>query len=467
MLKLDSEENLAKHTPMMQQYLRIKAKHMNALVFYRMGDFYELFLDDATKAAQLLDLTLTARGKASDNPIPMAGVPYHSADGYLAKLVKMGESVAICEQIGDPNTSKGPVERQVVRIVTPGTVTDESLLPAHTDNLLVAVTGDNDHYGIASLDLSGGYFTVIEVDSQASLDAELQRLNPSELLLNEALDSLTFNIQPERLRLRASWEFEQSTAKRCLCEQFGTQDLKAFGCEALTQAIGAAGCILAYAKETQRTELPHINGIKKENRDDSVQMDASTRRNLEIDRNLNGEHKYTLFALLDTSATPMGSRLLCRWLNRPLRQLDTLTQRQEAIQSLLNNYHFEQLQTPLKAIGDVERILGRIALRSARPRDLSRLSASLAEYPQIQTVLSTHTAPRLRYLASNIQTFPTQLHLLQTAIIENPPVVIRDGGVIAEGYDQELDELRHISSHAGQFLIDLETQERERTGIST
>jgi len=466
----------AQQTPMMQQYLRIKAEHPHELVFYRMGDFYELFFDDAKKAADLLDVTLTARGKSSGQPIPMAGIPYHAADTYLAKLVRAGQSVAICEQVGDPATSKGPVERKVMRIVTPGTVTDEALLDAGRDNLLVAVhtqttTTDEDNqadiYGIACLDIGSGHFVVLEVSGEEALLAELQRLKPAELLINESLAPNEALLQRSGVRQRAPWEFDLDTAKRLLNDQFGTRDLTAFGCEHLDTAMGAAGCVLAYARETQRTELPHIVRIQLENREDAVLIDAATRRNLELDINLSGEEDHTLFAVLNTSATTMGSRLLRRWLNRPLTQKDNLIERQEAIASLLQDYRFEPVHQSLKVIGDLERILGRIALRSARPRDLSRLCLSLAVYPQLQTLLQEHQASRLQTLAQAIGTFPALVELLDSAIIENPPVVIRDGGVIAQGYDAELDELRDISSNAGQFLIDLETRERERTGIST
>lgn len=460
---------IADHTPMIQQYLNIKAEHPHELVFYRMGDFYELFFEDAKKVAQLLDITLTARGKSGGQAIPMAGVPYHAAEGYLAKLVQAGQSIAICEQVGDPATSKGPVERKVMRVVTPGTVTDEALLNASRDNLLVAVNhhAASETFGIASLDIGSGHFCVLEVSGEASLEAELQRLNPAELLLSQVLETHDFTEQYTSVRYRAPWEFALDTAQRQLNEQFATHNLQAFGCEDLPVALGAAGCVLAYAKETQRTSLPHINRIQTEDREASVTMDATTRRNLEIDTNLTGGESNTLFELLNTAATCMGSRLLCRWLNRPLRQKHTLELRQQAIGSLLKNYRFEGVKEQLTVVGDLERILGRIALRSARPRDLSRLCLSLAVYPQLQTLLAEHSAPRLSALAQAINTFPAIVDLLQRAIIENPPVIIRDGGVIAEGYDSELDELRNISSHAGQFLIDLETREKERTGINT
>jgi len=464
---LKDKTEKVQHTPMMQQYLKIKAEHPHELVFYRMGDFYEMFYDDAKKASDLLDVTLTARGKSGGEPIPMAGIPFHAADGYLAKLVRLGESVAICEQIGDPATSKGPVERKVVRIVTPGTISDESLLDESRDNLLVALNVIEDTFGLATLDIGSGRFQVLEVQGLDAVLGELQRLHPAELLIPEDLSSPEIIEKRRGLRRRAPWEFELETAERLLTQQFGTQDLAGFGCDHLHVALAAAGCLLSYTQETQRTALPHINSITSENRDEAVAMDAATRRNLEIDTNLNGGEDNTLFDILNRCATAMGSRLLRRWLNRPLRDLNTLNNRQEAIAELQQNYHFEPVHQILKQIGDLERILGRVALRSARPRDLSRLYSSLASYPQLQSELENAQAPRLIQLAKNIGTFPELEDLLGRAIIENPPVVIRDGGVIAEGYDKELDELRNISTNAGQFLVDLETREKERTGIST
>jgi DNA mismatch repair protein MutS len=452
---------------MMQQYLRIKAQHPHELVFYRMGDFYELFFDDAKKAAELLDVTLTARGKSNGEPIPMAGIPFHAADGYLAKLVRAGVSVAICEQIGDPATSKGPVERKVVRIVTPGTVSDEALLDSRRDNLLVAIHQHLDTFGIASLDMASGRFLVLEVEGLDAALGELQRLNPAELLINDHLSLPELTENRKGLRRRGPWEFELETAQRLLIQQFGTQDLAGFGCDHLPVAIAAAGCLLSYARETQRTALPHVRSLAHENRDEAVIMDAATRRNLELDTNLNGGDEHTLFSVLNCAATSMGSRLLRRWLNRPLRDLSSLRSRQAAIAELQQNYGFELVHGILKRVGDMERILGRLALRSSRPRDLSRLMMSLATYPELQSELGTAQSPHLQHLAQQIGTFPELVDLLARAIIENPPVVIREGGVIAPGYDAELDDLRNISTNAGDYLVELETRERERTGIPT
>ncbi|HEY8939149.1 MAG TPA: DNA mismatch repair protein MutS [Cellvibrio sp.] len=455
------------HTPMMQQYLRIKAQHKDELVFYRMGDFYELFFDDAKKASELLDVTLTARGKSNGEPIPMAGIPFHAADGYLAKLVKAGVSVAICEQIGDPATSKGPVERKVMRIVTPGTVSDEALLDSRRDNLLVALHQSGETFGIASLDMASGRFLVLEVEGLESALGELQRLSPAELLISDHITTPALVENRKGLRRRGPWEFDLETAERLLIQQFATKDLAGFGCDHLKAAICAAGCLLSYARETQRTALPHVRSLAHENRDEAVIMDAATRRNLELDTNLNGGDEHTLFSVLNRAATSMGSRLLRRWLNRPLRDLDLLIGRQDAIAELQHNYAFEVFNGILKRVGDMERILGRLALRSARPRDLSRLLMSIATYPELQNELANKKSPQLKNLAQQISTFPALVDLLSRAIIENPPVLIRDGGVIAEGYDAELDDLRNISTNAGQYLLDLETRERERTGIPT
>ncbi|WP_239923499.1 DNA mismatch repair protein MutS [Agaribacterium haliotis] len=464
---MSDKNKSAQHTPMMQQYLKIKAEHPNELVFYRMGDFYELFYDDAKRAAQLLDVTLTARGKSGGEPIPMAGVPYHAAEGYLAKLVKVGVSVAICEQVGDPATSKGPVERKVMRVVTPGTVSDEALLDAQKDNLLVAACSGGGHFGIATLDMSSGKFSAFEVEHSEQLLDQIARLAPAELLLPENMAEKNLLAERPGLRARAPWEFDIESAERELCRHFGTRDLAGFGCEALTAAIGAAGCLLNYAQETQRTELSHVYSLQQENPERSVQLDAATRANLEIDQNAQGNEENSLFDVLNTSKTAMGSRMLRRWLNNPLRDLDTLRLRQDAVDELRTALHTEQLRDELKNIGDLERILGRIALRSARPRDLSRLCSSIACYPALQAVLAQSNSERLCALAKNIAEFPELHALLERALVDNPPVVIRDGGVIREAFDSELDELRAISSNAGDYLVKLEQQEKERTGLST
>ena len=458
--------DLSAHTPMMQQFWKLKSQYPEQLMFYRMGDFYELFYEDAKRAAALLDITLTARGQSAGQAIPMAGIPFHSAEGYLARLVKLGESVVICEQIGDPATSKGPVERQVVRIITPGTVSDEALLDERRDNLVGAVLGDERLFGLAMLDITSGRFSVQELRGWEHLLAEIERLNPAELLFPDDWPAGLPLEKRRGSRRRAPWDFELDSAHKSLRQQFAVQDLKGFGCEELTLAIGAAGCLLAYAKETQRTALPHIRSLRHERLDDTVILDAATRRNLELDINLAGGRDNTLQSVIDRSQTAMGSRLLTRWLHRPLRDRALLERRQQAIACLLDAYRFESLQPQLKDIGDLERILARIGLRNARPRDLARLRDALAALPRLQDAMAGLDTPHLAELAVNIRTYPELADLLQRAIIDNPPAVIRDGGVLKTGYDAELDELQSISENAGQYLMDLEAREKARTGLA-
>ncbi|HEX6590964.1 MAG TPA: DNA mismatch repair protein MutS, partial [Moraxellaceae bacterium] len=435
--------------------------------FYRMGDFYELFFDDAVKAARLLDITLTARGKSGGKPIAMAGVPFHAAESYVGKLTRLGESVVICEQIGDPATSKGPVERAVARIVTPGTVSDEAFLDERQDTLLCAVHQQGETLGIAALDISSGRFSLQEVDSTTTLAAELARLNPAELLVAE--DSPLLDLLSDRRGIRKlmAWEFDCEAAERALCQQFQVKDLQGFGCAGLPAGISAAGALLGYAKETQRTALPHLRGLRVESMEHVLQLDPATRRNLELTQNLNGEFEHSLAWVLDNCASAMGSRMLRRWLHRPLRDVAVLRARQEAVAELKTNYRFEPLREILRDVGDVERILARVALKSARPRDLSRLRDTLALLPQLQADLRGFSGAHLGLLARQISEYPEMSELLTRAIIEVPPVVMREGGVIAEGYDAELDELRAISSNAGDYLLQLEQRERETTGIST
>ncbi|MCK5533440.1 MAG: DNA mismatch repair protein MutS, partial [Halopseudomonas aestusnigri] len=462
-----SKTESSAHTPMMQQYFSIKQQHPEQLLFYRMGDFYELFYDDAKKAARLLDITLTARGQSGGQPIPMAGIPFHAAEGYLAKLVKLGESVVICEQVGDPATSKGPVERQVARIITPGTVSDEALLEERRDNLLAALVGAERGFGLATLDINSGRFVVLELRGWETLLGELERLAPAELLIPDDWESNTPIERRRAVRRRAPWEFDQDSAFKALTQQFGTKDLVGFDCQDLTLGLGAAGALLSYAKETQRTALPHIRSIAQERFEDSVIIDSASRRNLEIDQNLSGGRDNTLLDVLDHTATAMGSRLMARWLNRPLRDLKVLGARQDSISALLDQQFYLDLQPQLKGIGDIERILARVALRSARPRDLARLRDALAALPALQDCMQALETPHLRNLAEQVRTYPELAELLERAVIDNPPAVLRDGGVIKPGFDAELDELQNISENAGQYLIDLETRERERTGLST
>ena len=452
---------------MMQQYLKVKAEHPDELLFYRMGDFYELFYRDAEKASKLLDITLTARGKSGGSPIPMCGIPYHAADRYLTKLVEAGVSVAICEQIGDPATSKGPVERKVVRLITPGTLSDEALLKETRDNLLLAIYAEAGQYGLATLDISGGRFFVIQVNNDQALTSEVHRINPAEILAPEALDLPAEVARHRGLRHRPGWEFDLDSATRSLCRQFNTDSLSGFGCDGMDRAIQAAGCLLAYAMETQQTSLPHVRSLQVETTDDALVLDNISRRNLEIDRNLAGGTENTLVSILSRCATPMGARMLNRWLHRPVRQHDEVRQRQHAVTALLADYAYEALQDALKPVGDMERILSRIALRSARPRDLAHLRDALAALPDLSQQIASIEAPRLQALAENISPYPALSELLQKAICENPPVVIREGGVIADGYDADLDELRQLSTNAGEFLNRLEAEEKARTKLST
>lgn len=451
---------------MMQQFLRIKANHPRDLLFYRMGDFYELFFDDAKRASELLDITLTARGTAAGEPIPMCGVPYHAAENYLARLVKAGISVAIVEQIGDPATSKGPVDRQVMRVVTPGTLSDEALLDDKADNLLLAVSQHQERYGIAYLDLSTGRFRVLEINGEEALTGELQRLDPAETLYHESIYHPAITAR-RGARSQPAWEFDAQSARRALNTQFQTHDLQGFGCEDLELAIGAAGCLLQYVKDTQRSNLPHIRSIKQENLEESVILDVATRRNLEIDLNMTGGQSNTLLSVMDSCVTAMGSRLLRRWLHRPLTDTQILRARHAAIHALCENYVYEPVRNALRPVGDMERILTRVALRSARPRDLTRMLSSLLALPQARAELASLNAPLLGSLSAQTGDYPQMCDLLNRAIIDNPPVVIRDGGVIADGFDEELDTLRQISSNAGEFLLEIEKREKQATGIST
>lgn len=458
-----AKQKTTSHTPMMQQYLRIKSEHPNILLFYRMGDFYELFFDDAKRAAELLDISLTQRGQSNGQPIPMAGVPYHAVESYLARLVQRGESVAICEQIGDPATSKGPVERKVVRILTPGTLTDESLLSDRQQNLLTALSYHNQCYGLASIELSSGRFVVTEVQTDEQVAAELQRLTPAELLYPEGLDISTLPLAQTRSRRRPSWDFDSQTAETLLNQQFNTQHLAGFGVSHLHTALGAAGALLQYLQETQRTALPHIQQITQEHSSDAIILDAATQRNLELVEPLS-RGSSCLADVVDETVSAMGSRQFKRWLQRPIRDRQVLNQRYDAVAGLTHAQSYETLQQQLRQMGDIERIVGRLGLRSARPRDFARLRDSLMQLPELQQQLSH---PALQLWQQRLQPLPELAEHLQRAIIEQPPVLIRDGGVIAEGYDSQLDEYRNLASGAEDFLRQLEQQERERTGIAT
>ncbi|MEO3876851.1 DNA mismatch repair protein MutS [Rheinheimera fenheensis] len=463
--EMKTEQALSAHTPMMQQYLGLKAQHPDILLFYRMGDFYELFYDDAKRAAALLDISLTKRGQSAGTPIPMAGVPYHAVEGYLARLVQLGESVAICEQIGDPATSKGPVERKVVRIVTPGTVTDEALLNERQDNLLCAIYQQRGQYGLAQLDLTSGRFLLNQVDNSDDLAALLQRLNPAELLYPEDFSDSYLVEKRKGARRRPEWEFELASAKRLLCQQFATKDLLSFGVEDAPVALMAAGCVMQYVKDTQRAALPHIRAIALERSQDNIVLDAATRRNLELTQNLAGNYEHTLAAVLDRSQTAMGSRLLKRWIHAPLRQQAQVNARLDAVAELQPQY--DELQPLLKQIGDIERVIARLALRSARPRDFARLRQALSQLPELAPLLQPQQSRLLQQICQHSQPLPDLQQLLQRAIVETPPVLIRDGGVIAPGYNAELDQWRALASGATDYLQQLELRERERTGIAS
>ncbi|PKM11214.1 MAG: DNA mismatch repair protein MutS [Gammaproteobacteria bacterium HGW-Gammaproteobacteria-3] len=450
----------------MRQYFRIKAEYPDTLVFYRMGDFYELFFDDAKKAARILDITLTHRGQSGGVPIPMAGIPYHAAEGYVAKLLRNSESVAICEQIGDPSASKGPVERKVVRIVTPGTVTDEALLEARQDNWLMALAVGERCFGLASLDLTSGRFVLQQLESSDQMLSEIARQNPAELLVSEDYALKSALKQRRGLCTRPPWHFDETSARQLLLKQFNTHDLQGFGCEDMTAAVAAAGCLLQYVKDTQQTALTHIQGIRVENNAESIILDAASRRNLELDTHPSGELRYTLFGVLDKTVTAMGSRCLRRWINRPLRDRAVLENRYACIETLAMAERYRSVQSELKQTGDIERISSRIALKSARPRDLLVLRNTLTVLPALQKILSDADDTELLRLREPLREQPELLTLLQQAIIDNPPVLIRDGGVIAPGFDAELDELRNLSNNADQFLLAMEAREKEATGIN-
>ena len=442
---------------MMQQYLRLKAQHPDILLFYRMGDFYELFYDDAEKGSRLLDLTLTARGASAGQPVRMTGVPSHSVEQYLAKLVKLGESVAICEQVGDVATAKGPVERQVTRIVTPGTLTDSELLDEKSENILLSLSAEKACIGLAWLCLASGELRVAEIAPEA-LESELRRIAPSEILAADG------EYPGYALTKLPPWTFDYESAKKRLLEQLGAASLEGYGIEDLRPAIAACGALLDYARKTQGQALAHVTAVTAERAGQYLRMDAATRRNLEITETLRGEPAPTLFSLLDECATGMGSRLLRHWLHHPLRDRDVLTARHGAIEAL--DSAAAAMHAVLRRFADVERIGARIALRNARPRDLSGLRASLALLPDLVAALPGERAGLLAALAAHLAVPTACLDLLSRAIAEDPSAMVRDGGVFADGWSAELDELRALQSNAGGFLVELEARERARTGIA-
>ena len=478
----ETRGDTSKHTPMMRQYLRIKAEHPDHLLFYRMGDFYELFFEDAEKAAQILNITLTQRGQSDGQPIRMAGVPFHAVDQYLAKLVKLGESIAICEQIGDPATSKGPVERQVVRIVTPGTLTDANLLDESKDTLLAAFIINGNQGGLATLDVVGGKMVLLETNL-LGLSAELERLRPAELLIPDDDDEVQraqydtlFSDHPSISIQRLSyWSFDAERATQSLCDQFQVHDLGAFGCQESGLALGAAGALLSYAQHTQKAGLQHLRGLLVQDPGDFLMLDPVSRRNLEISETLRGERAPTLLSMMDTCATSAGRRLLNQRLHTPIRDHSLLKQRISAIRQLVgegNAGPARSLLDRLRGTADLERICGRIALRSVRPRELAALRDTLFLLPEISSVLPNEGHPLLtawgEAISSKIlNSSADPLAILRAAIASEPSAMVRDGGVIAEGFDIELDELRGLKHTTGGYLLELEARERERTGIPT
>jgi DNA mismatch repair protein MutS len=463
---------------MMQQYLRIKAQYPDMLMFYRMGDFYELFFDDAEKAARLLDITLTRRGVSAGEPIKMAGVPHHSAEQYLAKLVRLGESVVICEQTGDPATAKGPVERQVTRIVTPGTLTDAALLEEKRDCTLLAINVHEPTVGLAWLNLAAGQFRVLETGAD-DLTSELERLKPAEILLPESLvlPELEAVAVREKMCLTRlpSWHFDNDAAVRNLSRQFETHDLSGFGCEGLDISLGAASGLLDYVRLTQGTNIGHIKALKVERNDAFVRMDAATRRNLEISETILGDASHTLLSLLDTCATNMGSRMLRHWLHHPLRDKATIQDRLDAVSFLMagtDPASYLPIRQYFKHMADIERIAARIALKSARPRDLSGLRDSLKQLGRATAAIAAladlagQTTVHIDALARVMTPDAALVALLEKSLLEEPNVLLRAGGVLADGYDAELDELRALQNNCGEFLLGLEMREKARTGIA-
>jgi DNA mismatch repair protein MutS len=461
----NSSEGIENHTPMMRQYLGLKAQHPDMLLFYRMGDFYELFFEDAEKASRLLGITLTQRGSSNGQPIKMAGVPYHAAEQYLAKLAKLGEAVVICEQVGDPATSKGPVAREVARILTPGTLTDTALLDESRDNQLLSIFQSEGVLGLARLNLASGSFVLSEI-AVGLLAQEVERIAPSEILYPDDFQHAALSLSKVAKKRLSPWQFDFDSAFSTLTKQFNTYDLNGFGCADLKPAISAAGALLDYVKHTQRTTLPHINAISVETTSAYIQLDAATRRNLEIDVTLRGEVSPTLYSLLNTTQTAMGARLLRQWLHHPLRDRNLSMKRHEAIADLIASGRYAELRQTLRPVGDIERITARVALKTARPRDLSGLAASLQQLPVLQTQLLNHRSSLLQTLNDNLSAPHAVVNLLTTAIKTEPSVVLREGGVIADDYDAELDELRAIQTDHGDFLLQFEAAEKERTGIS-
>lgn len=463
-LSSHTHNQINNHTPMMRQYLGLKAQHPDMLLFYRMGDFYELFFEDAEKASRLLGITLTRRGSSNGEPIKMAGVPYHAAEGYLAKLAKMGEAVAICEQVGDVATSKGPVERAVTRILTPGTLTDSALMDATRDSPLLSIYAGDGVIGLARLNLASGEFVLSEI-AIGALAQEIERIHPAEIVCADDLQHVAINQYSSPKKRLSPWQFDLDAANTSLTKQFNTINLAGFGCADLSAAVCAAGALLEYVKHTQRAALPHITSLSVESTSQYVTLDAATRRNLEIDVTLRGESSPTLYALLNTTKTAMGARLLRHWLHHPLRDSRLVIKRHEAVAELIALDKWPDLQSHLKTIADIERITARVALKTARPKDLSSLLASLQQLPLLQNSLLNSQAILLETLAANLQAPQQDVQLLARAIQTEPSAVLREGGVIADGFDAELDELRALQTNHGDFLLQYETAEKARTGL--
>ncbi len=459
----------SKHTPMMQQYLRLKAQHPDKLMFYRMGDFYELFFDDAEKAARLLNITLTRRGTSGGEPIKMAGVPHHAAEQYLAKLVKLGESIAICEQVGDPSTSKGPVAREVTRIITPGTLTDAALLEDKHDCILLALIIHETTLGLAWLNLAAGQMRVMETTAH-HLASELERLKPAEILLPESITLPEILDDQWILKRLPTWQFDLDSAFRNLTKQFETHDLSGFGCDDLQTSLCAAGALLEYTRLTQGANITHLTALQVEQDNIYVRMDATTRRNLEISETIRGEKSPTLLSLLDTCSTNMGSRLLRHWLHHPLRNHAAIQHRLDSVSALIGKNEqsaYLAVREGLRHIVDIERITARIALKSARPKDLSGLRDSLGQLPEITMAVSNCATELISQLMQTMVPDNTLVNLLTKTLREDPNTLLREGGVIADDYDAELDELRSLQNNCGEFLLQLEMREKERTGIPT
>jgi DNA mismatch repair protein MutS len=459
-----TQQSIQSHTPMMQQFLTIKQQHPEHLLFYRMGDFYELFFEDALIAAKALNITLTQRGKSSGKPIPMAGVPYHAAEQYLAKLLAKGHMVAICEQVGEVNASKGPVAREVVRILTPGTLSDSFLLPETSDQIIVSINTQKGRFSMASLDLSAGRFHVLSYASIHELTQDLNKLQPAEALIHPDLAQLDLGLTQTRKAYQSAYDFAPQACKKHLCDHFGCTDLDAFGCAHDPLAIGAAGCLLHYVIQTQKQGLKHIQKLTTVSPQDYLKLDSQTCKHLDLIAHQQGQHQHSLLANINRTQTHMGARKLRRWLLRPLNNHESLNQRLDAVSTLLDSDHTPTLQTNLEHFADLERIGARIALGSARPHDLLQLQQTLTRLPTLQTI--TQALPALEPFCNQLTPMPHTVDLLERALNPDCPNLIRDGGVIASGFNAKLDQLRQISEESDSFLAEMEAKEQQKTGLT-